>query len=159
LNGEQQVENCWQIDAVVQCNPIVTTSQDFAGTLTATAKAANNGAGAVGELTISGTKILNPDGTEFIGRGWNWGRWGMFQPQDATDAKAQGSNIVRIPLRWFGLYGQITNDSRDDTQTATAGIDAQHLAILDSMVIGAFNAGLRVLLFIDSNCGQDGTQD
>lgn len=31
VNGEQQVENRWTFDAVMQCNPIVTTPQDFAG--------------------------------------------------------------------------------------------------------------------------------
>lgn len=28
-NGEQQIENCWIVDMHVQCNPIVTTGQDF----------------------------------------------------------------------------------------------------------------------------------
>jgi hypothetical protein len=34
LNGENQYENRWVIDAVMQANPIVTTAQQFAGTLT-----------------------------------------------------------------------------------------------------------------------------
>lgn len=33
VNAEQQVEERWSIDLVLQANPIVTTSQDFAGTL------------------------------------------------------------------------------------------------------------------------------
>lgn len=30
LNGEQQIENTWIVDLHVQCNPILTTDQDFA---------------------------------------------------------------------------------------------------------------------------------
>ena len=33
INGEQQVEMRWSIDAVMQANPVVTTGQDFAGAL------------------------------------------------------------------------------------------------------------------------------
>lgn len=33
-NGEQQTEQVWICDAVVQCNPIVTTGQEFADTVT-----------------------------------------------------------------------------------------------------------------------------
>jgi acetylornithine deacetylase/succinyl-diaminopimelate desuccinylase-like protein len=32
-NGESQVEYRWTMDAVMQCNPVVTTQQDFAGAL------------------------------------------------------------------------------------------------------------------------------
>jgi len=34
LDGEQQIENRWTFDAVMQCNPVITVSQDFAGTIT-----------------------------------------------------------------------------------------------------------------------------
>lgn len=37
LNGEQQQENRWSIDTVMQCNPIVTTAQDFAATISISA--------------------------------------------------------------------------------------------------------------------------
>lgn len=33
LNAEQQVEYRWSIDAVLQCNPVVTVPQQFAGSL------------------------------------------------------------------------------------------------------------------------------
>ena len=92
-------------------------------------------------------------------RGWNWGRWGLMQPNDAADNAAQGANIVRIPLRWWGYYSGTDIDSRDDSQIATAGIDAGHLATLDAMVARASAAHLWIILFIDSDCGQNGTQD
>lgn len=34
MNGEQQVEFRWSIDALLQCNPVVTTPQQFADVLT-----------------------------------------------------------------------------------------------------------------------------
>lgn len=33
LNGEQQIEERWSIDAMMQCNPLVTTPQQFASAL------------------------------------------------------------------------------------------------------------------------------
>jgi hypothetical protein len=38
VNGEQQIENRWVIDCVMQCNPIVTVPQQFADQLEATIK-------------------------------------------------------------------------------------------------------------------------
>ena len=110
-------------------------------------------------LRLSGPDILAPDGSPLKLRGWNWGRWGLAQPTDAADNLAQGATCVRIPLRWWGYYEGPDIDSRDDTQTATAGIDAGHLATLDAMVAQASAAKLWIILFIDSDCGQNGTQD
>lgn len=110
-------------------------------------------------LRISGPDLLAPDGSPLKLRGWNWGRWGLAQPTDAADNAAQGATCVRIPLRWWGYYEGPGIDSRDDVQTATAGIDAGHLAILDAMVAQASAAKLWIILFIDSDCGQNGTQD
>jgi len=36
LNGEQQIEERWSIDAVMQCNPVVTIPQEFADALSVT---------------------------------------------------------------------------------------------------------------------------
>jgi hypothetical protein len=66
---------------------------------------------------------------------------------------------VRIPLRWWGRYLPPTVDSRNDAATSTADIDPAHLAILDQMMQWASDAGLWIILFVDSDCGQDGTQD
>ncbi|MBI3130807.1 MAG: cellulase family glycosylhydrolase [Acidobacteria bacterium] len=110
-------------------------------------------------LRIVGPDLLAPDGSPLKLRGWNWGRWGLAQPTDAADNAAQGATCVRIPLRWWGYYEGPGIDSRDDSQTTTAGIDADHLAILDAMVAQASAAQLWIILFIDSDCGQNGTQD
>jgi len=34
VGGEQQVEQCWMVDVTAQCNPVITTGQDFADQLT-----------------------------------------------------------------------------------------------------------------------------
>jgi hypothetical protein len=112
-----------------------------------------------GGLRVQGKDIVGLDGRPVTLRGMNWGRWGFAQAQDATSNIAQGANCVRIPLRWWGRYSPTTTDSRSDGAVATAGIDPGHLAILDQMVRWASAAGLWIILFVDSDCGQDGKQD
>lgn len=113
----------------------------------------------VPRLSIKGQSLVTADGRAVMLRGWNWGRWGITQPGDAASNAAQGANSVRIPLRWWGYYEGVGIDSRDDSQTATAGIDVNHLAILDAMIAQASAAHLWIILFIDSDCGQNGMQD
>lgn len=112
-----------------------------------------------GRLSVRGADILDPAGQPILLRGWNWGRWGTTQPQDAPDNVAQGANVVRIPLRWWGLYkGRVQGiDSREDG--APAGLDPDNLRHLDEMVRWASSARLWIILFIDSDCGQNSTQD
>lgn len=110
-------------------------------------------------LAVRGDALVAPDGRAVVLRGWNWGHWGTAQPQDAADNAAQGANMVRIPLRWWGAYRGRDIDSRDDSATATAGIDPAHLRTLDAMIAQASHAGLWIDLFVDSDCGQNGTQD
>lgn len=160
LNESNQVEKRYSIDLVLQCNPIVTTGQDFASRLGLGLISVDAAYPAGGHLSISGKQILDPSGAPITLRGWNWGRWGTAQPQDAAAHVTQGANCVRIPLRWWGLYqnGVGNIDSRDDTATATSSINPDNLAILDGYVKWASDAGLWIILFIDSDCGQNGTQ-
>jgi hypothetical protein len=110
-------------------------------------------------LAVHGRVLVDPADHPIQLRGWNWGHWGSVQPQDAADNAAQGANAVRIPLRWWGAWGGHDVDSRDDAAVATAGIEPAHLRTLDAMVAQASRAGLWIVLFVDSNCGQNGTQD
>ena len=136
----------------------------LAGTLTLAACGGGSGGtapaqpAAIPRLKVRGSDLLGPDGKPVTLRGWNWGRWGFAQPGDAARNAGEGATCVRIPLRWWGYYLEHGVDSRDDAQTATAGIDAGHLAILDAMIAQASAARLWIILFIDSNCGQNGTQ-
>lgn len=110
-------------------------------------------------LAVHGQDIVDPAGHPILLRGWNWGHWGKTQPTDAAENAAQGANVVRIPLRWWGFYEGHGIDSRDDDARATAGISAAHLRHLDEMVQWASAAKLWIVLFVDSDCGQNGTQN
>jgi hypothetical protein len=117
------------------------------------------GGGSSGHLSVRGPDILDPSGRPILLRGWNWGHWGKAQENDAAANAAQGANAVRIPLRWWGFYQGRDIESRNDNATATAGIDPEHLRILDGYVQSASRAHLWIILFIDSNCGQNGLQN
>lgn len=123
------------------------------------AAAQQEAGGSSGRLSVRGADILDPAGKPILLRGWNWGRWGKVEPNDAAENASQGANVVRIPLRWWGQYRNEDVDSRNDSATATAGIDPANLATLDGYVRSASKARLWIILFIDSNCGQNGTQN
>lgn len=114
----------------------------------------------VTRLSVDGDQILDPNGVAVELRGWNWGQWGSEQAEDAADNAAQGANVVRIPLRWWGFYDNedqtsdpLTRiDSRSDD--APGHIEPQHLRVLDQMIHDAACHGLWIDLFLDSNCGQ-----
>jgi len=114
---------------------------------------------AQGHLSVRGQEIVDPSGKPILLRGYNWGRFGKAEEQDGRDNAAQGANAVRIPLRWWGFYKSKGVDSRNDASTATAGISPENLKILDDTVRWASEAHLWIILFVDSNCGQNGTQN
>jgi len=101
---------------------------------------------------VSGARILDPSGAPIVLRGWNWGQWGTMQPQDAADNRTEGATVVRIPLRWWGAWGEDSVNARADD--APGHIEPGHLSTLDDMIDQAGRAGLWIDLFVDSNCGQ-----
>ena len=109
-------------------------------------------------LKISGKELIAPDGKPIMLRGFNWGNWGLAQPEDAGNNVKQGANVVRILLRWWGSYAVPTIDARNENDPV-AHVDADHIARLDQEVDWAISQGLWVDLVIDSNCGQNGMQD
>jgi hypothetical protein len=109
-------------------------------------------------LTLKGPNILDPSGQPIILRGWSWGHWEQIVPQDAAENVAQGANVVRIPLRWWGKYRTARIDSRDEKATDSALVSPANLKFLDEAIRNASNAKLWIVLFIDSDCGQNGTQ-
>jgi hypothetical protein len=64
-------------------------------------------------------------------------------------------------LRWWGFYKNDKEgvDSRMDSAVATAGINPANLKALDDMVRTASQAKLWIVLFVDSDCGQNGAQN
>jgi aryl-phospho-beta-D-glucosidase BglC (GH1 family) len=113
--------------------------------------------GTAARLTVRGSEILDAQGNPIVLRGFSWGRWGTAQPGDGKENAAEGANMVRIPLRWWGIYGEESIDSRDDA--APGHIDPDHLKELDRMIQDASSAHLWIDLFVDSDCGQNGTQE
>jgi hypothetical protein len=89
-------------------------------------------------------------------RGWNWGHWGQVVATDARDHVTEGATCVRIPLRWFGFYAGTNLDSYDPN--APGFIDPAHLAQLDQYIAWCSSVGLKIILTLDSNCGQNGSQ-
>lgn len=133
-------------------------------------------------LILQDNQIFAPDGTEIKLRGWNWGQWNTIlagdqfpgypgsrrnDPSDGADAVAQGANVVRILLRWWGEYGPDNDnmdrlglpiDSRDESN-AMVHVSKKALALLDDMITEATSHGLWVVLAVDSNCGQESPSD
>jgi len=102
-------------------------------------------------LQVVGSQVRDPLGVPIILRGYNWGQWGTMQPQDAADNAAQGANLVRIPLRWWGEWKPGVDSY---SQAAPGHIDPAHLTVLDDMIAKAAGQGLWIVLFVDSNYGQ-----
>lgn len=139
---------------------------------TVAAAACGNGAGSGGEpspppvppppdlparLTLDGSSMLAPGGVPVVLRGMNEGTWGTMQSYDAAAIAAQGGNVVRVLIRWWGRYGNATTDSRND---ASAGhFDPAHLTQFLKEVQWCIDAGLWVVPVLESDCGQNGLQD
>lgn len=112
--------------------------------------------GAPARLTLKGSQVLLPDGTPVVLRGMNEGTWGEMQGYDAPTLAGQGARVVRLLIRWWGLYGGNDVESRADT--APGHFDPAHLARLLQEIQWCIDAGLWVVVAIDSNCGQNGLQ-
>jgi hypothetical protein len=108
---------------------------------------------------ISGTQILDGSNQPLYLQGVNFGSWGRYQPGDAALIKSWGANCVRLPLlRWWGEYGQASIEARDDLQSATSLIKPANIALSIDILQEVQAAGLWIIGFIDSNCGQNGLQ-
>lgn len=101
--------------------------------------------------------MLAPDGSATILRGINEGTWGKMRSYDAATIAAQGGNVVRVLIRWWGLYGGSDVESRDDASPGHFKPD--HVAQFLQEIQWCIDAGLWVIPAIDSNCGQNGIQD
>jgi hypothetical protein len=108
-------------------------------------------------LTLSGSAMLAPDGSPLVLRGINEGTWGEMRQADAATIAAQGAQVVRLPIRWWGLYGRRDIESRDDA--SPGHFKPGHLAQFLQEIQWCLDAGLWVIPTIDSNCGQNGLQD
>lgn len=76
---------------------------------------------------------------------------------DAAAIAGQGAKVVRVLIRWWGLYGGSDVESRMDT--APGHFQPDHLKQFLQEVKWCIDAGLWVIPVIDSNCGQNGLQN
>lgn len=109
-------------------------------------------------LTLDGARMLAPDGSALTLRGMNEGTWGEMRSGDAAAIAAQGGKVVRVLIRWWGLYGGADVESRA-LDNAPGHFKPDHLAQFLKEVQWCIDAGLWVIPVIDSNCGQNGLQD
>jgi hypothetical protein len=113
-------------------------------------------------LRCQGGQLLKPNGRPIRLQGVSFGSWGEDDAVDVTPVKTAGANCVRIALRWWGRHGgndldAMDIDSRDNN--GFAFLKRKNWEHWLSMITAASAAGLWVIPFIDSNCGQSGTQD
>lgn len=101
--------------------------------------------------------MLTPDGTPVVLRGMNEGTWGEMRSTDAATIAGQGGKVVRVLIRWWGLYGGTDVESRVDG--SPGHFDPAHLAQFLKEIQWCIDAGLWVIPVIDSNCGQNGLQN
>ncbi|HEX7650224.1 MAG TPA: hypothetical protein VF450_22705, partial [Noviherbaspirillum sp.] len=79
----------------------------------------------VARLTLNGSTMLAPNGSPIMLRGINEGTWGKMRSYDAAAIAAQGANVVRVLIRWWGLYGGTDVESRLDA--APGHFDPAHV--------------------------------
>jgi hypothetical protein len=103
-------------------------------------------------------RLIKPNGSEIFLRGPCFGSWGEDQAEDATAIRAMGANCLRVCLRWWGRYGSGNGhsiDSRDND--GFAFLLRANVQRWFDQITQAAAAGLWVIPFIDTNCGQSGT--
>lgn len=107
-------------------------------------------------LRVDGPRLVKPNGQEIILRGVNFGAWGEDDPLDAEPVAALGANVVRVAFRWWGEYGDESVDSRDNDSFAF--LLRENFERWIGLITAVVERGMWVIPFIDSNCGQCGTQ-
>lgn len=104
-------------------------------------------------LGISG-RSLTVDGAPTFLKGHGYGHLELALSTDAADDAARGARIVRIPVRMLGHYSNRLTDGYD--AQSPGNLDPTYLQMVVNRVTEAKAAGLFVILFVDTNCGQKG---
>lgn len=103
-------------------------------------------------LHLEGTRIMLGT-SEFVPRGFVAGHGELVLPGDEARAASMGANFRRDGLRWWGQYGQgFQVDSEFDLNPGN--INENYFAARKASWQRTQDSGQRVLLFMDSNCGQ-----
>ena len=107
-------------------------------------------------LHCEGGQLIKPNGYPITLRGVSFGAVGEDEPADVPAVQAMGANCVRVALRWWTPYGGGI-ESRDND--GFAFLLRENVARWVDLVSAVAAAGLWSIPFVDSNCGQLGTQD
>lgn len=103
-------------------------------------------------LHLEGKRIMLGS-REFVPRGFVAGHGELVQSGDEARAASMGANFRRDGLRWWGQYGQgFQVDSEFDLNPGN--INENYFAARKASWQRTQDSGQRVLLFMDSNCGQ-----
>ena len=129
------------------------TATNEVGTVTVDSAEAIAAGVPVGRLTISGQEIRDTDNSVFLPKGFCYGHGELVRPGDIAETAAMGGNTVRLNVRLWGDYG---GGFQVDGQNigAPGRIDPSYLTMLDWQIEEALAAGLKVIIAMDSNCGQ-----
>jgi hypothetical protein len=116
-----------------------------------------------GRMRRVGKNIVDENGNPWIGRGYVYGQRELWKPSDSADDAAAGANAVRLMVRaWGGGHGgnTYTAPTMDAESIGSFGdMDPTYLAEVKLTFQRAKSAGLKTILAMDSNCGQNGNQD
>jgi hypothetical protein len=104
-------------------------------------------------LGISG-QSLTVNGVPTFLKGHGYGHLELALSTDAADDAARGARIVRIPVRMLGLYNNRLTDGYE--AQSPGNLAPSYLQMVVDRVTEAKAAGLFVILFVDTNCGQKG---
>jgi hypothetical protein len=109
-------------------------------------------------LRVQGRDLIKPNGARVWLRGPNFGAFNDDDEQQCPVVADKGANAIRMALRWWGTWGKGDDpnpDCRDDR--AFAFLDRTKFETWLGRLGACAAAGMWSVPFIDSNCGQGGT--
>jgi hypothetical protein len=109
-------------------------------------------------LRCMGGDIVKPNGKPIFLRGPCFGSWDEDDETDCPQIDGMGANSLRINLRWWGKYGTGTRENADCRDNdAFAFLHRAKYSKWAGQIKASSAVGLWSIPFIDSNCGQSGT--
>lgn len=112
-----------------------------------------------GRCRVVNRNIRDENNKVLLIRGFNQGHGEVTNEGDPGEDIALGANTVRIIWRVWGPYETVGGTTLNGQQIgAPGGLIASYMAGIVLRVRQAKNAGLKVILAGDSNCGQNGAQ-
>jgi len=111
-----------------------------------------------GRMKVSGVNVLDENGNPWVMRGFVYGEVDLWNAGDSAVDKALGANCARIMCRTWGGGSYSEPNVDGELSGAWANTLPSYIATIETQIIAAKAAGLKVNLAFDSNCGQNGNQ-